>query len=346
MKVTRRKMLSSALAAAAVTSLNPSSLFAQDKKVTIRLGTLVPKGTSFHTTLQEMGDHWQKASAGNVKLMIYTDGTQGGEADMVRRMRIGQLNGALLSAPGLAVIEESIRALQLMPMMFASLEEFDHVRTKLEASLEKKFLDKGFVVLYWGDAGWVHFFSKFPATKPDDFKKGKMFVWSGDKDSIGVMKAIGINAIPLEQTDILTGLQTGLIDSVPSVPFYALAGQFDKQAPHMLAVNWVPLVGATVITKKVWDDIPANVQAQLKKSALEAGVKIKKRSREEALESIAAMEKRGLKVTRLTPELQAEWNKFAETVYPQLRGKIVPADLFDEVQKLVKEYRASKGAAQ
>jgi TRAP-type transport system periplasmic protein len=258
---------------------------------------------------------------------------------------LGQLQGALLSAPGLSTIEESVRALQLMPMMFASLEEFDYVRSKLEAGLEKKFLDKGFVVLYWGDAGWVHFFSKFPAQHPDDFKKGKMFVWSGDSDSIGVMKAIGINAIPLEQTDILIGLKTGLIDSVPTVPFYALAGQFDKEAPHMLAVNWVPLVGATVMTKKAWDEIPPNVQVQMKQAALTAGAKIKKLSREEAVESIAAMEKRGMKVTRLTPELQEEWNKFAETVYPQLRGKIVPADLFDEVQKLVKEYRATKGAA-
>ncbi len=344
MKLNRRFLLSSALVAVVTLMLLPASAQAQ-KKVNVRLGTLVPKGTSFHLTLQEMGDQWQKASGGNVKLTIYTDGTMGGEAAMVSRMRLGQLQGALLSAPGLSTIEESVRALQLMPMMFASLEEFDYVRSKLEAGLEKKFLDKGFVVLYWGDAGWVHFFSKFPAQHPDDFKKGKMFVWSGDSDSIGVMKAIGINAIPLEQTDILIGLKTGLIDSVPTVPFYALAGQFDKEAQHMLAVNWVPLVGATVITKKAWDDIPPNVQAQMKQAALTAGAKIKKLSREEAQESIAAMEKRGLKVTKLTPELQEEWNKFAETVYPQLRGKIVPADLFDEVQKLVKEYRATKGAA-
>ena len=344
MKLNRRFLLSSALVAVVTLMLLPASAQAQ-KKVNVRLGTLVPKGTSFHLTLQEMGDQWQKASGGNVKLTIYTDGTMGGEAAMVSRMRLGQLQGALLSAPGLSTIEESVRALQLMPMMFASLEEFDYVRSKLEAGLERKFLDKGFVVLYWGDAGWVHFFSKFPAQHPDDFKKGKMFVWSGDSDSIGVMKAIGINAIPLEQTDILIGLKTGLIDSVPTVPFYALAGQFDKEAQHMLAVNWVPLVGATVITKKAWDDIPPNVQAQMKQAALTAGAKIKKLSREEAQESIAAMEKRGLKVTKLTPELQEEWNKFAETVYPQLRGKIVPADLFDEVQKLVKEYRATKGAA-
>lgn len=343
MKLNRRKLLSSTVLALTAAALLPAQTFAQEKKVKVRLATLVPKGTSFHTSLQEMSDQWQKASGGNVQVTIYTDGTMGGEADMVKRMRVGQIQAALLSAPGLAQIEDSVRGLQLMPLMFASLEEFDYVRDRLRADLEKKFLDKGFVVLFWGDAGWVHFFSKFPAQKPEDFKKGKMFVWSGDKDSATIMKAVGINAVGLEQTDILTSLQTGLIDSVPSVPFYALAGQFDKPAPHMLDINWVPLVGATVITKKAWDEIPANVQAQLRKSAEEAGVKIKKRSREEALESVVAMEKRGLKVTKLTPELQKEWNQFAESVYPQIRGKLVTTELFDQVQKLVKEYRAGGG---
>lgn len=342
MKLIRSLVFS--LALASVLLLGTASAHAQ-KKVRIRLATLVPKGTSFHQTLLELGEKWQKASNGQVQLIIYTDGTMGGEADMVRRMRVGQLQAAMLSAPGLAQIDDSVRALQLMPMMFASLEEFDYVREHIRPMLEKKFLENGYVVLYWGDASWVRFFSKFPAQHPDDFKKGKMFVWSGDPQSIGIMKAIGINAIPLEQTDILTGLQTGLIDSVPSVPFYALAGQFDKHAGYMLDINWVPLVGATVITKKAWDEIPANVQALMKKAAEEAGAKIKIRSRQEAVESVVAMEKRGLKVTKLTPELQQEWNKFAESVYPQIRGKIVPAEMFDEVQRLVKEYRAGKGAA-
>lgn len=343
MKLNRRSLLCSALFALTALAVMPSNSFAQDKKVRVRLATLVPKGTSFHMSLQEMGDQWAKASGGNVQVTIYTDGTMGGEADMVKRMRVGQIQAALLSAPGLAQIEDSVRGLQLMPLMFASLEEFDFVRDHLKAGLEKKFLDKGFVVLFWGDAGWVHFFSKYPAQHPDDFKKGKMFVWSGDKDSATIMKAIGINAVGLEHTDVLTSLQTGLIDSVPSVPFYALAGQFDKPAPNMLDINWVPLLGATVITKKAWDEIPPNVQAQLRKSADEAGLKIKKRSREEAEESVVAMQKRGLKVTKMTPELQKEWNAFAESVYPQIRGKLVPADLFDEVQKLVKEYRAGGG---
>lgn len=330
------------LALAAVLWPSANSVAAEGA-VRVKLATLAPKDTSFHKSLLTMGEKWRQASSGSVALTIYTDGTMGGEADMVRRMRVGQVQAAMLTVAGLLQIDESVTGLQLMPMMFHSLDEFDYVRAKLRPTLEKRFLEKGFVVLFWGDAGWVHFFSKQPARRPDDYKQMKMFVWSGDTRSVEVMKAIGIRPVPLEQTDILTGLQTGLIDVVPSVPFYALAGQFSGPAPYMLAVNWVPLVGATVITKKTWDTIPETTKASLLKAAAEAGQAINKRSRAESLESIEAMQKRGLKVQQLDPETQAEWNKFAETVYPQIRGKVVPADMFDEVLRLVNEYRAAGG---
>ena len=311
--------------------------------VRVRLATLAPKDTSFHKSLQLMGEKWRQSSGGAVTLTIYTDGTMGGEADMVRRMRVGQVQAAMLTVAGLLQIEDSVTGLQLMPMMFHNLEEFDFVREKLRPMLEQRFLEKGFVVLFWGDAGWVRFFSKQPALRPDDYKKTKMFVWSGDSRSIEVMKAIGINAVPLEQTEILTGLSTGLIDAVPSIPVYALAGQFYGPTPNMLEVNWAPLVGATVITKKTWDEIPAVHRDAFLKAAVNAGEQIKARSRAESQEAVEAMKKRGLKVQTLTSELEAEWYQFAEGVYPRIRGKIVPVAMFDEVQRLLKEYRAAGG---
>jgi TRAP-type C4-dicarboxylate transport system substrate-binding protein len=169
----------------------------------------------------------------------------------------------------------------------------------------------------------------------------KMFVWSGEVHSTEIMKSIGINAVPLEQTEILTGLQTGLIESVPTIPVYALAGQFYSPAPYMVEVNWVPLNGAAVITKKTWDAIPESQRAEMKKAAAEAGEAIKHRSRVESDEAVAAMKKRGLRVQTLTPELVGEWEKFGEAVYPRIRGDIVRTEMFDEVQRLVKEYRAT-----
>jgi TRAP-type C4-dicarboxylate transport system substrate-binding protein len=318
---------------------------AAEATVRVRLATLAPKDTSFHKSLLEMGDKWRQASGGGVTLTIYTDGTMGGEADMVRRMRVGQLQAAMLSVNGLMQIETTVSALQNMPMMFHTLDEVDFVREQLRPMLEKKFEDKGFVVLFWGDAGWLRFFTKQPAVRPADFKKMKFFVGAGDTATADIIKAVGMNPVSLEQTDILTSLQTGLLEAVPSVPFYALAGQFYGPARHMVEVNWAPLVGGTVITKKCWNAIPATVKDALRKAASEAGDQIKTRSRAEGVESVEAMKKRGLTVHTLTPENEKEWQTFAEEVYPMIRGKIVPADMFEQVQSLLKDYRAAGGPA-
>lgn len=330
------------LAALALFLAIAGPLTAGEPSSKIKLATLAPKGTSFHQILQTMGEKWKQAPGG-VAVTIYTDGTMGGEAEMVKRMRAGQIQAAMLSVGGLAEIDDSVRCLQNLPMAFRSLDEVDYIRQKLQPKLEKTFLDKGFVILFWGDAGWVRFFSKQAATTPDDFKKLKMFAWAGDNNQIDIMKAAGYRPVPLEYTDTLTSLQTGLLEAVPSTPFYALAGQFYSPAPHMLELNWAPLVGGTVITKKAWDAIPAETQKELLKAAAEAGDQIRTKSRAESVESVDAMKKRGLNVHAVTPEIEAQWRKMAEGIYPEIRGKIVPAEMFDEVMALLKARRESGG---
>ena len=335
----------SAVAGLLAVALCCSAAAAHAAQVKLRLATLAPKDTSLHKGLQGMGESWKQISNGGVTVTIYTDGTMGGEADMVRRMRVGQIQAALISGSGLAQIDDSVTALQAMPMIYRSFEEFEFVQDQLKPMIEQRMLAKGFVVLFWGDAGWVKFFSKRAGTLPAEFLKMKMFAWVGDTRTIDVMKATGVDTVALEQTDVLTGLQTGLIDVVPTIPVVALASQLYGPASHVLDLNWTPLVGATVITKKAWDTVPEGQRKALLAAAAVAGADIRKRSRVEADEAIAAMQKRGLKVTPLTPDQLGEWRKFAETVYPKIRGKNVPADLFDEVQRLLTEFRAKQGAA-
>ncbi len=331
------------LSAMCLTLASTFSSLAADAPVRVRLGTLVPKGSSYFNHLQAMGEQWRQASGGAVTLTIYPDGTMGGEADMVRRMRVGQLQAGMLTAVGLSEIEPAVTGLQNLPMAFRSLEEVDYIGEKLRPMLEQRLRDKGFIVLFWGDAGWVHFFSKERLVRPDDLKKMKLFSWAGNADQVEIYKASGFNPVPLETLDILPNLQTGLINAVPLPPFVALASQVDGPAPHMLDLNWAPLVGATVISRKTWDAIPAAAREQMTKAAQEAGRKIKADSRRESTESVEAMQKRGLKVQKITPEIEAAWREAAEAVYPKIRGKLVPADIFDEVVKLLKESRATPG---
>jgi TRAP-type C4-dicarboxylate transport system substrate-binding protein len=326
-----------ALLLGAVLALNA---FAADKQ--LRIGTLAPKNSLYHRQLMELGEAWRTAQGGNGKYLVYPDGSQGGETDMVRRMRIGQLQGGLLSVVGLREIEPSIAALQNMPMMFKSWEEVDYVREKMRPAMEKRFLDKGFVVLAWGDAGWVRFFTKEAAFGPNDFKKMKFFAWGAEADQQEIMKSLGYTPVPLETADILPAVQTGMINAVPSTPYFALATQIYTTANNMLDMNWAPVVGALIITKKAWDELTPEGQTIVREAGAKAGVQLRAKARQEVDEAVDAMKKRGLTVNKPNAEQMKEWNTLADNLYPRIRGKLVPAEQFDEVIAHLKAFRAGK----
>ena len=134
-----------------------------------------------------------------------------------------------------------------------------------------------------------------------------------------------------------------MINVVPVPAILALSSQIDKRAPHMIDLKWAPLVGGCVVKKDIWDKIPAEAKDPLLQAASQAGKEIRAHSRKESDESVVAMKKRGLTVDELTPEQEAKWRAAAEEIYPDLRGRIVPAEIFDEVKRLLQEYRAGGG---
>lgn len=312
------------------------------RKVKIKHGTLAPKGSPWHTAMERLAAGWKKASKGQVRVNIYPGGVAGDEGDMLRKIRIGQMHSATLTGIGLARISRSTIALQL-PMMFRSYEELDYVRDRIAPRIQKDLEDAGFVVLNWGDAGWVHFFSKEKGRTPDDFRKWKMFLWSGDPESQEAFEAAGFQPVPMSATDVMSGLQSGLVDWFGTTPLYALTSQWFGLAKHMVAVKWSPLNGATIISKQAWEKIPAELRPELLRIAQEEGKRVQKEVRELGDKAIQAMKDRGLEVVEADAALEAEWRKAAEKGYPTIRNKVVPPDLFDEVKRLTEEYRKKNG---
>jgi TRAP-type C4-dicarboxylate transport system substrate-binding protein len=312
--------------------------------VTIKLATLAPTGTSYHRILQQMGESWKTAPDGGVTLRIFAGGTQGSEVETVTRMRLGQLQAAMLTAGGLAEIDPAVAALQEIPMLFSSLAEQEYVREKMRPELERRLLAKGFVAIFWGDSGWVRFFSRTAATRPNDFKPMKVFVTaSGGAKEMEIMQALGYRPVAFDWADALTQMETGNIDAVPTVPVLALSGQYYRAMKHVTEVNWVPLVGATVVTKTAWDSMSQATRNALMVSATAAGKQIQDASRRENDEALETLKtKLKVEVHALSPQVQQEWRTFAESVYPRIRGALVPADVFDEARRLVNEYRAGQ----
>jgi TRAP-type C4-dicarboxylate transport system substrate-binding protein len=304
----------------------------------IRMGTLAPKDSRWHQILLEMGEEWKKASGGKIELKVYPGGEQGDEPAMVGKLRIKKLQAVAISGAGLSGIESGVSALQI-PMMLDSYEELDFVRDKIAARLEKGLAERGFIVLNWADAGWVHFFTKKPAMHPDEIRKLRLCVLQGDNSTYELYKMNGFHPVALAATDILTGLQTGLIDAFQSPPLVALGSQWFGGAKNMLDIKFAQLVGATLISKDVWDKIPAATRDQMMKSSRTAGVGLREEIRKAEAGSIPLMQQFGLNVVHADSGAVAEWRKLAESIYPNLRGAAIPADLFDQVKSLRDEYR-------
>lgn len=328
------------VAAAITFSMLPD---AEARRMNIKLSTLAPKDSSFDKSLRKMGQEWKTETGGQVNLILFAGGVQGGETAMLDRMRVNQLQAAMLSGVGLADIEPGVAGLQQIPMMFRTYEELDYVMEKLGPKLEERMLAKGFVVLSWVDSGWVKIFSKQELATPEDMKKGKLYTWAGDNKQTDLLKDMGFRPVPIDASEVTSSLQTGLVDIVPLPPFFALATQSYRPAPHMLDIRYTPIVGAIVVSKRTWDRISPEHQEIMMESARRYGREITLAGREENEEAIKVMtEKWGLKIREADAEVNAAWEKTSQDAYSLIRDNTVPADIFDEVVRLLEEYRSQQ----
>jgi len=313
------------------------------RSVNMRLTTLAPKDSSFDKSLRRMGQEWKQATGGKVNLVIFAGGVQGGETAMIDRMRVNQTQAALISGVGLADLDPGVAGMQQVPMMFQSYDELEHVMSAIGPKREAEIRKKGFEVLTWVDSGWVRIFSKQLIETPADMKRGKLYTWAGDNRQTDLLKDLGFRPVPIDAAEVTTSLQTGLIDTVPLPPFFALATQSYRPAPHMLKIKYTPIVGALVVSSRVWKRIDPEHQAAIKEIAQRYGREMTLAGRAENETAIEVMrEKWGLQVREQDEEVLRAWDKTSQEAYGLIRGNTVPAEVFDEVAGLLENYRAAQ----
>jgi len=313
---------------------------AANAKVVIKLATAAPKDSIWHESMKKIDQRWQSASNGEVSLRIYA-GTLGDENDILRRIRVGQLDAGTITTAGLSSIDKATQAMHI-PLAFNSNEEMEYVRTGIAKELEPLLAAKGFKILSWGEVGWIHFFSRQPVATPDDLRKQKLFVWSSGDSADGekLWQDFGFNIVALSSTDIMAALQTGMIDAYTTPPLAALASQWFPFTPYMTDLKWAPLIGATIITDKGWQKIPAQYRAELEKIVFEEGLNLQLQVRSLEQQATDAMVKRGLKIVPVDVAARKAWQEMAERGYAEIRGSVVPEKYFDETIRLRDEYRA------
>ncbi len=308
----------------------------------LRLATLAPKDTSFDKTLRRMGQTWKKETKGKASLIVYAGGSQGSESDLIQKMRINRLHAALLTGIGLSEIDDGVAVFQKVPLLYRSFDELEHVMGKMAPVLEERILDKGFVVLTWIDSGWVRIFSKKELITPDDMRQSKLFTWAGDPKQTDLLKKMGFRPVAIDSTEIVSSLTTGLVDTVPMPPFYALASQTYNTAPYMLDFNYTPIIGAILISKKMWDRFSEEEQKAMLATAKETGKVMTESGRQESEESIRVMrDDWNLNVHKMDESLNADWQAVSKEAYSHIRDNTVPAEIWDQAIEILEDYRAA-----
>jgi len=305
--------------------------------VRIKLGTLAPQGSTWHQLLLEMAQKWSQASNGLVELKIYAGGTQGNEGEMIRKISIGQLHAAAITAIGLREITSEPQA-EDVPFLIDSYEEYDYVHERLRPKLDESVVKKGYIPIHWGEVGFVYFFSTEPYLTPADFSKGKIFTWNGDPAAEAAWRKAGFRPVVLSSTDLIPALTSRMVNIISQPPLYAYTTHIFEKADNMLNLHWGFLTGATVVKKEVWDRIPAEMQKKLLEIGEDYGERTRKDVRKQNEDAIEQMKKRGLTINQ--PTDIEEWRRVAERAHEVVRGKVVPTAIYDEVVRLRDEYRA------
>lgn len=240
-------------------------------QIVVKLGTIAPDGSVWTDALTRIARDWREASGGKVELRIYAGGVLGGEDELVRKLQRRTIDAVTLSGSGLPALDRSFDCLNI-PLLFDSNDELDYVRDRVAPGIERRLETKGFLVLNWAIAGWVHIFAKEAIRVPADLRRQRFWMTSGDPALEKVYKDFGLKVVPLPATEMLTSLQTGLIDATAAPPLFALLDRSFQVAGHMLDLNWGALNAATVVSAAAWERIPAELRPRLIDAARRQGV--------------------------------------------------------------------------
>lgn len=305
----------------------------------LRIATLAPSGSPWMEVLDKVAGEIKEKTNGRVSLKYFEGGQQGDERDFVRKIKLGQLDGAALTAVGLAMIDESIRVLEL-PMMFDSPEELDYVADKMWPDFEKRFEAKGFKLTDRGEVGWVYFMSKNKVSSLDDLKGQKLWLWGDDQLVGAVYKKMKLNGVPLGVPEVGAGLTSGKIDACYSSPVAAVALQWYTQVKYMTSMPMSFAIGASVVSLDALKKLSAEDQKTIAEITRSNSKKLRKVIRKANDDAKATMSRKGVQIVQTPAAMVDDFAKQAAEVQRDLVGKIYSKDDLDKVTKYRDEYRA------
>ena len=304
------------------------------KAVTLRIASLAPAGSSWMKVLNAWKSTLDKETEGRLKLRFYPGGSQGDERDFVRKMRVGQLDGGVVTMTGMSMLVRPMVIL-VLPDFLDTYEKLDRVRLRMADDFEKLFVDEGFLMVAWGDAGKTRLFSKKPIEEPSDIKSMRPWEWKDDLVFIEFYNVIGANGVRLGVPEVYPGLQTNMVDVVTSSALTAVALQWYTRVKYMTGHNSAIIAGGMVMRKERIDSLDPDLKETFLRTCERVEVLLNKTIRRDDQKAYEVVLKKGIIATD-TAKYEAEWSSSAKQVRDRMTGRVFSKSLLDAVEAAAK----------
>lgn len=311
---------------------------------TIKLATIAPEGSSWMNSMRAGAAEISERTDGRVKFKFYGGGVQGNDKQVLRKMRIGQLHGGAFTSNGLIDVQKDSQ-LYALPMLFNDYDEVKFVRARMDEKLRGLIEDAGYVNFGFAGGGFARIMSNEPIANLNDLQGRKVWVPDGDRMSYEASKALGISPVIMPLTDVMTGLQTELIDTIMSPPAATIILQWNTQVSHITELPLSYIFAMIAIDKKYFNRIQAADQVIVREVMERIYEGFDQDGKEDNQNAYKALIESGMKAVTPDKGQIPEWRAVIRKSNRELAQEgEVDIRLLDELECYVAGYRAGNQA--
>jgi TRAP-type C4-dicarboxylate transport system substrate-binding protein len=311
------------------------------KKQVLKIATLAPDGSAWMNLFDEINTDIMKQTDQRVRFRVYAGGVLGDEKDMIRKMFVGQIHGAVVTASSLTNILPDMDVLQV-PFLFQNYQEVDHVLSKMDAAFRSGMEKKGYVLLGWSEGGFIQLMSTMPVVTIEDLRKSKVWVWEEAPMAQAIFKEAGVSGIPLSMPDVLVGLQTGLVDVVYSPPAGAISLQWFTRTKYITDVPLMYITGTIIVRKKDFDRLSADDQTIVREAFDRQQERMRKTVRAENRSALKVMVDSGTQLMEVPEEEMEKFKDITKRALKQPGSTSFSQETLNQVNAHLQTYRQEK----
>jgi TRAP-type C4-dicarboxylate transport system substrate-binding protein len=308
------------------------------QQYTIKFATLAPEGSTWMKVLRELDTAVRAESGGRLGFRVYPGGVAGDEKDVVRKIRLGQYGGGGFTGVGIGEVAKKVRILDA-PLFFKTYDEMEYIRQKYAGDFEQALAEGGFVLLGWAEVGFVYVFSSRQVTTFSEIRSLKAWMWEGDPIAQAAYRAIGVSPVQLSITDVMTSLQTGMIDCVYGSPYSILALQWFTKLNYAMSQPLAVALGAAVISKKIYDSLPDDLKPILMTNSRKLIGQLTTSSRQDNAKAIEVLKQRGMKFVAAPKDVSTEFDTIGGKARQLLVGNLFTQEFLTDVENSLRAYR-------